>query len=172
MEWLIGITGAVGGLVILVLAIGALLPKQHVVIRRARFKQSPEVLWQTLTDAQAVPSWHPDVQRVDRLPDRNGHPVWLEVDRHGEGIPFEIVEAVPPRRLVRRIADPKLPFGGSWTVELTPVEGGCEVTLTERGEVYNPIFRFVSRFIMGHKATMDAFLNALGKKFGEAILIG
>ncbi|HMA23731.1 MAG TPA: hypothetical protein VKP00_07045, partial [Gemmatimonadaceae bacterium] len=41
------------------------------------------------------------------------------------------------------------------------------VTIVERGSVYNPLFRFVSRFFMGHTATIDAYLRALGKRFGE-----
>jgi hypothetical protein len=43
------------------------------------------------------------------------------------------------------------------------------VQITERGEVYNPVFRFVSRFIMGHSATASAFLKALGAKFGAQV---
>lgn len=171
MGWLIGIIGATVGLVILVVAIGALLPKQHVVIRKARFTQSPDILWQALIDYQAMPTWHPSTQRVERLPDRDGHPVWREVDKRGEGIAYETMEQVPPRRLVRRIADPTLPFGGNWTLDLTPVDNGCEITITERGEVYNPIFRFVSRFIMGHTAALDAYLKALGSKFGQAVQV-
>ncbi len=34
------------------------------------------------------------------------------------------------------------------------------VTITERGSVYNPIFRFMSRFIFGHTATVEAYLDA------------
>ena len=41
------------------------------------------------------------------------------------------------------------------------------VTITERGWVSNPIFRFVSRFVMGHTSTLDAYLRALGKHFGS-----
>jgi hypothetical protein len=40
------------------------------------------------------------------------------------------------------------------------------VTITERGVVYNPIFRFVSRFLMGYTATMKTYLNALARRFG------
>lgn len=32
---------------------------------------------------------------------------------------------------------------------------------TEDGEVYSPVFRFVSRFVMGHDATMNAYLDGL-----------
>ena len=38
--------------------------------------------------------------------------------------------------------------------------------MIERGSVYNPVFRFISRFFMGHTSAIDGFLRALGKKFG------
>jgi hypothetical protein len=76
---------------------------------------------------------------------------------------------VPARRLVTRIADHNLPYGGTWTYELTPDGSGTRLTITENGEVYNPIFRFVSRFIMGHTASMESVLRALGTKHGETI---
>jgi len=41
------------------------------------------------------------------------------------------------------------------------------VTSTARGWVSNPTFRFVSRCVMGHTATLDAYLRALGKHFGS-----
>jgi hypothetical protein len=43
--------------------------------------------------------------------------------------------------------------------------------VTEDGEVYNPIFRFVSRFILGQTATQDTYLRAIGKATGEDIRI-
>jgi hypothetical protein len=75
--------------------------------------------------------------------------------------PYEIVEAAPPRRLVTRVADPDLPYGGTWTFELAPEGSGTRLTITERGEVDNPIFRVLARFVFGHAATMDAYLDEL-----------
>ena len=43
------------------------------------------------------------------------------------------------------------------------------VTVTEHGEVYNPIFRVVSKYIMGQTSTIDSYLTALGKKFGNDV---
>ena len=78
----------------------------------------------------------------------------------GDGdILFEVAERVPDRRLVTRIADPSLPFGGRWTFELAPAAGGTELRITEDGEVYNPIFRFVSRFVMGYSHSTDRYLG-------------
>ena len=71
--------------------------------------------------------------------------------------------------MVTRITDKSLPFGGSWEYLVTSEGTGSRVQITERGEVYNPVFRFVSRFIMGHSATASAFLKALGAKFGGQV---
>jgi hypothetical protein len=60
-------------------------------------------------------------------------------------------------------------IGGTWTHELTPDGSGTRLTITERGWVGNPIFRFVSRFVMGQTATIDSYLHALGKRFGEEV---
>ena len=54
-----------------------------------------------------------------------------------------------PSLLVGRIADPSLPFGGTWTYRISAAAGGgSEVTITEDGEIYNPIFRFMARFVL------------------------
>ncbi len=50
--------------------------------------------------------------------------------------------------------------------ELIPAAEGTRVVITERGEVTNPLFRFISRFLMGETGTMFADLKALGKHFG------
>jgi len=62
-----------------------------------------------------------------------------------------------------------LPYGGSWSFELKPESGETRVRITEDGEVYNPLFRFVSRFVMGQTATLDAYLAAMGKAAGENV---
>jgi len=90
--------------------------------------------------------------------------MWHETDKHAQTITYEALESSPPRKLVVHIADPNLPFGGSWTYEITPAVSGCSLTITEDGEVYNPLFRFVSRFIIGHTATIDAYLKAVQEK--------
>jgi len=170
MKWVLIIVGIVVGLVALVAAIGALLPKSHVAARAAKFKQSPQTIWDTITDIAAVPCWRPEVQSVEKLPDRNGHPVWVEISKMGR-LPYEITVYDPPKRFVTTIADDTLPFGGNWTYEISEAEGGSILTITENGEIYNPFFRFMARFIFGYHTTLEAYLKNLGKKFGEEITI-
>jgi uncharacterized protein YndB with AHSA1/START domain len=129
--------------------------------------RAPEELWTAITDYQAMPQWRPaGLARVERLPDRNGHAVWKEVSRDGWELPLEDTVVEPPRRLVRTIADPELPFSGNWTYELRAETGGCALKVTENGEVSNPIFRLISRF-SDQAGAVVRFETALAAKFGE-----
>jgi uncharacterized protein YndB with AHSA1/START domain len=160
---------AVVAIVVLgVIALGALLPKEHTATRSGRFRESPDVIWGALTGFAQYPAWRATVKSVEILPPVNGMAAWRETDSHGHAIPYVLAESDAPRRMTTRITDPKLPFGGTWTFEIAPdAGGGSVVRITENGQVYNPLFRFVSRYVMGYTATIDAYLRALGAKFGE-----
>jgi uncharacterized protein YndB with AHSA1/START domain len=155
-----------GGVLMLVTLIGWLLPKDHVVTRIGHYHQSREAVWRAITDVDAMPSWREGLKRVQKLPDRNGLPAHVEVTTSG-AIPFETVEMAPPQKLLTRIADAKLPFGGTWTYEIEPTADGATLRITERGYVTNPLFRFFSRFIFGQASTMESYLKSLAKRFGE-----
>jgi len=171
MKWILGFFVVLAALLILVVVIGWLLPKEHVATRERRYRQSPEAIWKAITDIDAMPGWRAGLKSVKRQPDRNGLQAWVETTDSGI-IPFETTVSEPPGKLVVRIADPKLPFGGTWTYEIHAIPEGSALRITENGEVYNPIFRFVSRFVLGTTGTIDAYLNSLAKKFGEPAQIG
>lgn len=167
MKWALIAIGTVAALLAIVVVIGALQPRDHVVAMTARIAASPNAVWATITDPNAFPSWRYDVTSVDILPATPTGPSWREHSRNNT-LTMVVDSADPPRRLITRIADVGLPFGGRWAYDITPDgSGGSFVTITEQGSVYNPVFRFVSRFIMGHTATIDAYLRALGKHFGH-----
>src|SRR5262245_1052169 len=161
MKWILIGAFVLAGVLIVVVVIGALLPKQHVASRSITLNASPEAVWSLIS---GPPTWRPDVKSYEELPPHDGHRMWRETDKHGQTITYEAVESSAPRHLVTKIADPKLPFGGTWTYEITQNGAGSSLTITENGEVYNPVFRFVSRFVMGHTATIDAYLKALQAK--------
>lgn len=171
MKWILLALGILVGLGVLVAILGTLIPREHVASRTVRLSRPPEEVWKAITDFAAHPSWRADLKTMERLPDRDGHAVWREVRRTGP-MTLELVESQPPSRLVTRIADRNLPFGGSWTYEIRGSEGGSLVTISENGEIYNPVFRLMARYVFGYHATMDAYLTALGKKFGEEIRPG
>jgi uncharacterized protein YndB with AHSA1/START domain len=158
-------------MLVLVTVIGWLLPRDHVATRIGRYRQPPDAIWKAIADVEAMPPWREGLKSVQRLPDRNGFPAHIEVTSSGT-IPMETVEMVPPQKLVTRIADPKLPFGGTWTFEIAPTAEGATLRITERGYVTNPFFRFMSRFVFGQTSTMESYLRSLAKKFGEEPQIG
>jgi len=164
MKWalivLVILVGAIGAVIL----IGAMLPKGHVAARSSHFRQPPQAVWAVITGPS---DWRPDIQSSEKLEPRNGHRTWKEIDKHGQAITYESVEETPPSRLVTRIADPKLPFGGTWTIDIASDASGSVVNITENSEIYNPVFRFMSRFVLGYTSSIDAYLKALHSKFGE-----
>jgi hypothetical protein len=153
MKWLI-----YGGLAVVIIPavivlIGAALPKEHVARRKIQVAAAPDQVFSLIagpSDWRGVP-----YELLAQSPLK-----WRE-----DGITYERVETIPPNRIVNRIADPNLPFGGSWTYEIEPAGGATGLTITEHGEVSNPFFRFVSRFIMGHTATIEKYQRDLVAHF-------
>ncbi len=167
MYWILGIVGVLVLAGIVVFIIGSFLPEDHVASKTLTLRQPPETVWQVVSDFANQPKWNPEMKSVERLPDRNGHAVWQE-EMSGMKIPLETLETEAPKKLVRRIASEDLGFGGDWEYIITPtIEGGCQLTITERGKVPNALFRFMSKYVFGHTATMEKYMRALAGKFGE-----
>lgn len=171
MKFILWIVVGLAAMLLLITLMGWMLPKDHVVSRVGRYRQSPESVWKAITDVDAMPSWREGLKGVKQLPGKNGLPSWVEQTSAGN-ITLETTESTPPRRMVSRVADLKLPFGGTWTYEIAPTAEGATLRITENGFVTNPLFRFLSRFVFGHAATMETYLKSLAKKFGEEPRIG
>src|SRR5262245_20866404 len=160
VRMLILAAGLIVALILLLIAIGYALPISHVATREARLPAPPARVFSVLRDVEQFPKWRSDVKSVEVLATT---PALRWRERGGNDITFEMETVEPPRRIVTRIADKTLAFGGSWTYELSPQDGGTRLVITENGEVYNPLFRFMSRFVFGHTATIDRFIEDLGR---------
>lgn len=146
MKWLLLAVTMIVVAVVLVALVGAALPRQHRASRTLTTRHPPEDLWAIVADRKFAEAAAGDVK-------------------------VEVVESLRPAKYVTKIADPGQPFGGTWTHVITPVAGGATLTIIEDGWVSNVIFRFVSRFVIGHHATMDKYLGAIAKRLGEAAMI-
>ena len=166
MRWILVILAILVFILVAIALAGAMLPREHTVTRSIFLKQTPETVWAVITDHANEPKWRTDVTSIMRLPDRNGHELVEEKYKKGDTMKVETVESQPPTRLVRDVVDNPI-FSGRWTYELTPQNGGTTVSITEHGTVPNPVFRLVSRFVIGHTTSLDRFLTALAGKFGE-----
>jgi len=154
-----------GGLLLFALvvtAIGYALPQGHRLSREATLPAPPAVVFSAITDVAAAPVWRTGLTKVDIVSE--GPLKWREHEG-SDAILYEVVESRPSDLLRVRIADPDLPFGGTWTYELSASGNGTTLRITEQGEVFNPIFRFMSRFVFGHTATIDRYLADLRRRF-------
>lgn len=149
----------------LMAAVGATLPVRHHTSLQSVYPAPRDTLFALITDVERFAEWRTGVERVEPRPNVQGRPRWQEVGPDG-AILYETVESTPARRHVTRIADPELPFGGSWTFELEDAPPGTLLRITEDGEIYNPIFRFVSRYILGHDRTIERYLADLRSEIG------
>jgi uncharacterized membrane protein len=168
MKVLLIIAGIMAGLIAVVLLIGVMLPRKHVATHEIVLRKPANEIFMTIRDFASAPTWRPDLERVEMLEPVDGRVRFREHSKQGV-VTYEAVEESPPRTLVTRIVDRDLGYFGTWTYLLSETEGGTHVRITEDGEVPNVLFRFMSRFVFGHTATMDAYLRALGRKFGEEV---
>lgn len=169
MKWFLMLLGVVVVVAAVITLIGVMLPRDHVASTTTLINAPPDSVWEALINVSDYPRWRPDVQSVDVL-STEGALRWRENTRQGV-ITLERSEEQRPRRLVSRIADEKLAFGGTWTYELAPEAQATRVTITERGYVKNPMFRFMARFLFSHHKTQEDFLRALGRKFGHDVTL-
>ena len=136
----------------------------------AAYSATPDSIFAIITNASAFPKWRSKITSVENVKSTDSS--WSYREKGSDGDVLYVVEqAVPGQRLVTRIADKSLPFGGTWTYEITPSIAGVWLRITEDGEVYNPFFRFMSRFVFGQHATIDTYLTDLGRKLGQPVAI-
>ena len=155
------------------LLLGMRLPREHTVVRTMRLGAPRQAVWQAITDFSKQPEWRANLKSVERLPDRDGLPVWRESYKRMGSETLVTEQFIPPTYLVRTIADDKGPMSGSWEFSLltNPVGGGTAISLTERGSVRNPFVRFIAHDVMKYRY-IDKYLRQLAAKFGEKPNIG
>jgi len=140
MKWILWTVVALVGVIGVIALVGYFLPVVHEASRSAEIKTPPDQVFALIADPNTYNSW------------------W-----DGAEVKTEVVERVPPTKLVTKIVG-ETQFGGTWTIDIAPTPNGSRLTLTERGEIYNPIFRALAKYAFGHAGTMESFLEAAKKK--------
>jgi len=154
-------------LIVIMLAIGSRLPQQHIASRTIRLNRTPGDVYAVVRDFGQHPKWRTDVKSVEVLGPVDGHVQFREHGSNGT-VTYEVLDDIPGQHLVTRIVDRDLGYSGSWEYAFVPAAGGTALTITEKGDVSNPLFRFMSRYVFGHTATIDTYLKSLARHFGEA----
>lgn len=165
LKWALYIGLALVGLIAIGFVVGMMLPKAHEAWSSQSYRAKPDQLWAVVTDFAKYPEWRTGVTRVDVT----GGGTTPLVTEHGSNgvIPFKVELMQAPAKLVMRIADPDLSFGGTWTFEFAPQDSGSELLITENGEIYNPLFRVMSKLFFSPTKSIETYLADLKRRLGE-----
>lgn len=158
IKWIVRIVGAAAVALALMALIGLALPVGHQASRSAEIPAPPADVFALIRDVERYPQWRSGVTDVSVLDNTTGLPRFREAGEFGPII-FRMEQADAPTFMRTRIDDPDQPFGGTWTYVLVPAASGTLLTITEDGEVYNPLFRFLSRFVFSQSATITTYLD-------------
>ena len=154
--------GGLLGLGALIYGVGAALPREHVAQVEVLLPASPAHVASIVRDVEAQPRWRRDVRAIEVRQKEKNAVRYVERSRQAD-IAFELIEEEPGRRFRSLITDQSLPFGGYWTFLLSPEGEGTRLRIEEHGVVKTPIFRFVSRFVLGHEATLRSYVEDMEK---------
>lgn len=146
--------------------IGSRLPKAHSAPRSIVLQQRRQQVYKVVRDFSSASTWRSDVERIEITSGADEKVRFCEHGKNGD-VNYELSEDIPAERMVTRILDTDLGYSGKWTYAFADESGGTRVTITEDGEVSNVIFRFMSRYIFGHTATLDSYLTSLAHHLGE-----
>ena len=168
LRWVLVVFGAIALLAGVVLALGLATPRTHRAAVRATYAANQDAVFAAILDVAGGAEWRTGVKQVDLLSDPAQPASWREHSDWGT-LTF-VHEAVdPPHRIVSRIVDEDQGFGGTWTYQLQRTREGTELILTEDGVVDNPLYRFMSRFVMDHHEGIETYARDLGRKLGEEV---
>lgn len=162
--WLSVLVGLFVALGLVIYVIGLFLPRFHRASGEALIPAPPAQVAAVIRAVERQPEWRRRVTAVDVV---ERHADGLRyIERQGrDAIPFDFAETVRDARFTSTIADAKLPFGGTWTIELAPDGAGTRVRIVEEGEVRSPVFRFFAKLVIGHEGTIRAYLADLERVF-------
>lgn len=165
MYWILLVMALVVSIVLAVLVGGFVTPRKHTAARTVVLRAAPEAVWKLVRTVTEYPNWRDDLQSVEMIAGNDPRPAWTEIGlTKSVSYRAELDEA--PTRFTARILDEDLGYSGEWQYVIAPFNGGTRLTITEVGEVANPVFRFFGNFI-GYTRSIEAYMNNLAAELRE-----
>jgi hypothetical protein len=165
VKWFLLAAGVVclvcaGGLVA-----GFLLPPRIHARRVIAINRPPENVWWVLTDYSNMALWHPQYRNAVALSNPGDRPMrWRATYTDGLTATVEVSDERYPTFLEERITDPKLPFQGSWKIEMSRKDQTAQVTAESTVELRRPVDRLFVWLFVRPDAELEKILNSLKRR--------
>ena len=159
LRWGFSIVAIVVLVVAAIYGIGASLPLHHSAHAERLASMPTTAVAARLRAVRDYPSWRPGLDLVVTS-ENQGAITYIET-LDGDRIAYRLTEPEHGRRFVSAITDETLPFGGHWTITLTPQGDSTLVRIEEDGDIRDPIYRFFARFVFGYTSSMESYLDQL-----------
>lgn len=159
-RWMLIVVGVLVALGVAIYGAGVVLPRAHVARMEGVVAKAPAEVAVIIRDVRAYPTWRHGVV-VEDIAEEASAVTYVEVVDE-DRIAYRLTEPVRDVQFVATMTDASLPFGGSWTITLTPEGAGTRVRIEEDGEVRDPVYRFFAHFIFGYTSSMKSYLESLG----------
>jgi hypothetical protein len=153
----VGVLVAMGAIIY---GLGMSAPRAHVAEVEGVVARPASEIAATIRAVENYGAWRKGVV-VERIARTDDAVTYVEV-ADGDRIAYRLTEPDHDARFITTITDETLPFGGAWTISLTPEGAATRIRIREEGEVRDPLYRFFSRYVFGHTSSMKAYLTSLG----------
>ena len=160
LRWFLVVVGVLVAIGVAGYVVGLLLPRTHTARMEGVVAKAPAEIATILRDVRRYPSWRRGVvvEDISQTADAITYVELADKDR----IAYRLTEPVRDGQFVATMSDSSLPFGGAWTITLTPEDAGTRVGIQEDGEVRDPVYRLFAHFVFGYTSSMKTYLENLG----------
>ena len=156
-----------------VAGVGTSIPIWHSTKCGADVAAPAAALFAAIADDGSSASWRPELQSVTLVSGSGPTSVWREKYKSGQVLTLQTSSQSfgSIEQVVRTIPfDPGLGFDGIWVFDVGKSgqqHGQTRVAINEEGHIYNPVFRFLTKYVFGYEGSIRSYLSDLGAKFGE-----
>jgi uncharacterized protein YndB with AHSA1/START domain len=142
-----------GVLLVILVGIAFFLPSYYLVEKKTVINASPKVVFSEVRDIKSWGKWNPWSERDSTMKfhpreDEKNRESFYWVGQNTDYGEIVVLDAQPQKRLWYTINFPNYHFSSAGGFELRPVQGGTEVTWSDKGYFsWNPVKRFIGLFL-------------------------
>lgn len=166
---LMGCGGCLGIVVLACVAVyfmASSLPREHRASSTIEVAATPEELWPLVADLEGQAEWSEMIHSVDVSETADGQKLYTQMTDMGP-LPLVVVLSEEPERFKTEIHGTDMGWGGTWDWTIEPTDAGSRMTIVEEGWIENPVFKFLSHYVMEPHEAMDSVLTLIAREVGS-----